>query len=102
MLEHLKLFCVRPHEYLIQSLGERDTLLSGEHLHELQLAYNFHVVSVIYILHTVFHTPFLFLYSIASYILVMGGNENFLSRLLKDKIPRYHGILPYSDFSIFY
>ena len=34
--------------------------------------------------------------------LVMGGIENFLSRLLKDKIPRYHGILPYSDFSIFY
>ena len=29
--------------------------------------------------------------------LVMGGIENFLSRLLKDKIPRYHGILPYSD-----
>ena len=34
--------------------------------------------------------------------LVMGGIGNFLSRLLKDKIPRYHGILPYSDFSIFY
>ena len=34
--------------------------------------------------------------------LVMGGIENFLSRLLKGKIPRYHGILPYSDFSIFY
>ena len=33
--------------------------------------------------------------------LVMGGIENFLSRLLKDKIPRYHGILPYSDFYIF-
>ena len=32
---------------------------------------------------------------------VMGGIENFLSRLLKDKIPRYHGILPYSDFYIF-
>ena len=30
----------------------------------------------------------------------MGGIENFLSRLLKDKIPRYHGILPYSDFYI--
>ena len=27
--------------------------------------------------------------------LVMGGTENFLSRLLKDKIPRYHGILPF-------
>ena len=24
--------------------------------------------------------------------LVMGGIENFLSRLLKDKIPQYHGI----------
>ena len=36
------------------------------------------------------------------YIVVMGGIENFLSRLLKGKIPRYHGILPYSDFSIFY
>ena len=33
-------------------------------------------------------------------ILVMGGIENFLSRLLKDKIPRYHGILPCSDFYI--
>ena len=33
--------------------------------------------------------------------LVMGGIENFLSRLLKDKTPRYHGILPYSDFYIF-
>ena len=31
----------------------------------------------------------------------MGGIENFLSRLLKDKIPRYHGILPYSDFYTF-
>ena len=27
--------------------------------------------------------------------------ENFLSRLLKDKIPRYHGILPYSGFYTF-
>ena len=35
-------------------------------------------------------------------MLVMGGIENFLSRLLKDKIPRYHGKLPYSDFYIFY
>ena len=26
--------------------------------------------------------------------LVMGSIENFLSRLLKDKIPEYHGILP--------
>ena len=33
--------------------------------------------------------------------IVMGGIENFLSRLLKDKIPRYHGILPYSDFYTF-
>ena len=32
--------------------------------------------------------------------LVMDGIENFLSRLLKDKIPRYHGILPCSDFYI--
>ena len=32
---------------------------------------------------------------------VMGGIENFLYRFLKDKIPRYHGILPYSDFYIF-
>ena len=24
----------------------------------------------------------------------MGGIKNFLSQLLKDKIPRYHGILP--------
>ena len=31
----------------------------------------------------------------------MGGIENFLSRLLKDKIPQYHGILPYSDFYTF-
>ena len=31
---------------------------------------------------------------------VMGGIENFLSWLLKDKIPRYHGILPCSDFYI--
>ena len=31
----------------------------------------------------------------------MGAIENFLSRLLKDKIPRYHGILPYSDFYTF-
>ena len=31
----------------------------------------------------------------------MGGIENFLSRLLKDKISRYHGILPYSDFYTF-
>ena len=30
--------------------------------------------------------------------LVMGGTENLLSQLLKDKIPRYQGILPYSDF----
>ena len=30
----------------------------------------------------------------------MGGIENFLSRLLKDKIPWYHGILPYSDLYI--
>ena len=37
----------------------------------------------------------------AYYSLVMGGIENFLSRLLKDKIPRYHGILPYSDFYTF-
>ena len=29
-----------------------------------------------------------------------GGIANFLSRLLKDKIPRYHGILPYSNFYI--
>ena len=28
----------------------------------------------------------------------MGGIENFLSRLLKDKIPRYHSKLPCSDF----
>ena len=33
--------------------------------------------------------------------LVMGGIENFLSRLLKDKIPWYHGILLYSDFYTF-
>ena len=31
----------------------------------------------------------------------MGDIENFLSRLLKDKIPRYHGILPYNDFYTF-
>ena len=31
----------------------------------------------------------------------MGGIENFLSWLLKDKIPRYHGILLYSDFYTF-
>ena len=31
---------------------------------------------------------------------VMGGIENFLSRLLKDNIPRYHSILPYSGFHI--
>ena len=31
----------------------------------------------------------------------MGGIENFLSWLLKYKIPWYHGILPYSDFYIF-
>ena len=31
----------------------------------------------------------------------MGGIGNFLSRLLKDKIPRCHGILPYSDLFIF-
>ena len=30
---------------------------------------------------------------------VMGGIENFLSQLLKDKIPWYHGILPCSDFT---
>ena len=33
--------------------------------------------------------------------LVMGDIENLLSWLLKDKIPRYHGILLYSDFPIF-
>ena len=33
-------------------------------------------------------------------MLVMGGIENFLSRLLKDKIPRYHSILLYSNFYI--
>ena len=33
-------------------------------------------------------------------MLVMGGIENFLSRLLKDKILRYHGILPCRDFYI--
>ena len=38
---------------------------------------------------------------IFEYSVVMGGIENFLSRLLKDKIPRYHGILPYSDFYTF-
>ena len=31
----------------------------------------------------------------------MGGIENFLSWLLKDKILRYHGKLPYSDFYTF-
>ena len=31
----------------------------------------------------------------------MGSIENFLSQLLKDKIPRYHGILLYSDFYTF-
>ena len=31
----------------------------------------------------------------------MGGIENFLSWLLKDKIPRYHGILLYSVFYTF-
>ena len=31
----------------------------------------------------------------------MDGIENFLSRLLKDKIPQYHGILSYSDFYTF-
>ena len=30
----------------------------------------------------------------------MGGIENFLSWLLKDKIPWYHGTLLYSDFYI--
>ena len=30
----------------------------------------------------------------------MGGIENFLSQLLKDKIPWYHGKLPCSDFYI--
>ena len=37
--------------------------------------------------------------------MVMGGIENFPSRLLKNKIPQYHGILPCSDFtyqSVFY
>ena len=34
------------------------------------------------------------------YPLVMGGIESFLSWLLIDKIPWYHGILPYSDLSI--
>ena len=33
-------------------------------------------------------------------ILVMGGIESFLSRLLKDKIPWDYGILPYSNFYI--
>lgn len=33
--------------------------------------------------------------------LVMGSSENFLSCLLEDKVPWYHGILPYSDFYIF-
>ena len=30
--------------------------------------------------------------------LVMGGIENFLYRLLKDKIPQYHSIVPHSNF----
>ena len=33
--------------------------------------------------------------------ILMGGTENFLSRLLKDKTPHYHGILLYSDFYTF-
>ena len=31
----------------------------------------------------------------------MDGIENFLSRLLKDKIPQYHGVLSYCDFYTF-
>ena len=41
---------------------------------------------------------------IFSYHVVIGGIENFLSRLLKDKIPQYHSILRmplYSDFYTF-
>ena len=38
---------VRPHDHVIQPLGERDVLLSGEQLNELKLVYNFHVVRAI-------------------------------------------------------
>ena len=39
-------------------------------------------------------------FEIPQFLLVMGGIENFLFHLLKDKIPRYHDILPHSDFYI--
>lgn len=63
---------LRPHEHMIHPLGERDTLLNGEHLYELQLAYNFHVVCRLYvysILHVLFHTPYSIPYSILCFIL---------------------------------
>ena len=38
---------VRPHDHVIQPLGERDVLLSGEQLNELKLVYHFHVVCTV-------------------------------------------------------
>jgi len=39
-------------------------------------------------------------FEMPQFLLVIGGVENFLFQLMKDKIPWYHDILPHSDFYI--
>ena len=53
--------------------------------------------------HTMIHeawTALLQVTSPATRKIYLGSIESTLSCLLKDKIPQYHGVLPYSDFYI--